>query len=103
MASRVLVALRVPAAPQRAFDAFVMDFARWWPLSSHHVGSAAAAVDCVIEPRAGGSIFERDAAGKETIWASVLAYEPPERPFPGVALSKYARLVSSAAEGAVTR
>ncbi|HEX8977866.1 MAG TPA: dihydroxy-acid dehydratase [Solirubrobacteraceae bacterium] len=29
-------------------------------------------------------------------------YRPPERPFPGVALSKYARLVSSAAEGAVT-
>jgi dihydroxy-acid dehydratase len=31
------------------------------------------------------------------------AYRPPERPFPGVALSKYARLVSSAADGAVTR
>jgi dihydroxy-acid dehydratase len=31
------------------------------------------------------------------------AYEPYERPFPGVALSKYARLVSSAAEGAITR
>ncbi len=31
------------------------------------------------------------------------SYEPPERPFPGVALHKYARLVSSAAEGAVTR
>jgi dihydroxy-acid dehydratase len=31
------------------------------------------------------------------------AYRPPERPFPGVALSKYAKLVSSAAEGAVTR
>jgi dihydroxy-acid dehydratase len=30
------------------------------------------------------------------------AYEPFERPFPGVALSKYARLVSSAAQGAVT-
>ncbi len=30
------------------------------------------------------------------------AYEPPERPFPGVALHKYAQLVSSAAEGAVT-
>jgi dihydroxy-acid dehydratase len=30
------------------------------------------------------------------------AYKPPERPFPGVALHKYARLVSSAAEGAVT-
>jgi len=29
-------------------------------------------------------------------------YTPPERPFPGVALSKYAKLVSSAAQGAVT-
>ena len=31
------------------------------------------------------------------------AYEAPPRPFPGVALSKYAKLVSSAAQGAVTR
>jgi len=31
------------------------------------------------------------------------AYEPPVRPYPGVALDKYARLVSSAAVGAVTR
>jgi dihydroxy-acid dehydratase len=30
-------------------------------------------------------------------------YVPYDRPFPGVALSKYARLVSSAAEGAITR
>ncbi|MGZ4176909.1 MAG: dihydroxy-acid dehydratase [Solirubrobacteraceae bacterium] len=30
------------------------------------------------------------------------AYVPYERPFPGVALSKYAKLVSSAAQGAVT-
>jgi dihydroxy-acid dehydratase len=30
-------------------------------------------------------------------------YVAPERPYPGVALDKYARLVSSAAEGAVTR
>jgi dihydroxy-acid dehydratase len=31
------------------------------------------------------------------------AYRPPERPYPGPALAKYARLVSSASEGAVTR
>ena len=31
------------------------------------------------------------------------SYVPPERPYPGVALAKYARLVSSAAEGAITR
>jgi dihydroxy-acid dehydratase len=29
-------------------------------------------------------------------------YQPPERPFAGVALTKYAKLVSSAALGAVT-
>jgi dihydroxy-acid dehydratase len=30
-------------------------------------------------------------------------YQPPERPYPGPALAKYARLVSSASEGAITR
>jgi dihydroxy-acid dehydratase len=30
-------------------------------------------------------------------------YRPPERPYPGAALAKYARLVASASEGAVTR
>jgi len=62
----VIKTITVRATPRRAFDAFVTDFAQWWPLSSHHVGSAAAAVDCIIEPHAGGSIFERDAAGKKT-------------------------------------
>jgi dihydroxy-acid dehydratase len=31
------------------------------------------------------------------------AYKPPERPNPGPALSKYAKLVSSASLGAITR
>ena len=30
-------------------------------------------------------------------------YVPPEQPYPGAALAKYARLVSSASQGAVTR
>ena len=36
------------------------------------------------------------------IAARLATYEPPERPYPGVALSKYAKLVSSASLGAVT-
>jgi dihydroxy-acid dehydratase len=39
----------------------------------------------------------------EEIAARLENFSPPERPYPGVALSKYARLVSSASEGAVTR
>jgi dihydroxy-acid dehydratase len=42
------------------------------------------------------------ALSDEELAARAATYQPPERPFPGVALSKYARLVSSAAEGAVT-
>jgi dihydroxy-acid dehydratase len=42
------------------------------------------------------------ALSDEEIEARVSAYRPPDRPHPGVALSKYARLVSSAAAGAVT-
>ncbi|MBV9838308.1 MAG: dihydroxy-acid dehydratase [Solirubrobacterales bacterium] len=43
------------------------------------------------------------ALSDEELAARAQAYKPPERPDPGVALAKYARLVSSAAQGAVTR
>jgi dihydroxy-acid dehydratase len=43
------------------------------------------------------------ALSDEEIAARLEQFSPPERPYPGVALSKYARLVSSAAQGAVTR
>jgi dihydroxy-acid dehydratase len=43
------------------------------------------------------------AVSDEELAARARAYTPPERPYPGPALAKYARLVSSAAEGAVTR
>jgi dihydroxy-acid dehydratase len=39
----------------------------------------------------------------EEIAARIEAFRPPERPSPGAALEKYARLVSSAAVGAITR
>jgi dihydroxy-acid dehydratase len=43
------------------------------------------------------------ALSDEEIAKRVADYRPPDQPYPGVALSKYARLVSSAAVGAVTR
>ncbi len=43
------------------------------------------------------------ALSDEEIATRVRAYQSPEQPYPGPALAKYARLVSSAAEGAVTR
>jgi dihydroxy-acid dehydratase len=43
------------------------------------------------------------ALSEEELAERARSYQPPQRPFPGVALSKYAKLVSSAAQGAVTR
>jgi dihydroxy-acid dehydratase len=42
------------------------------------------------------------ALSDEEIAARVAAYTPPDKPYPGVALAKYAKLVSSASHGAVT-
>jgi dihydroxy-acid dehydratase len=39
----------------------------------------------------------------EEIAARLAEYRAPERPYPGAALAKYARLVSSASQGAITR
>jgi dihydroxy-acid dehydratase len=43
------------------------------------------------------------ALSEDEIAARAKGYRPPDRPYPGPALDKYARLVSSAAVGAVTR
>jgi uncharacterized protein YndB with AHSA1/START domain len=68
----------VQAPRERAFDVFTYGFSTWWPLESHHIGAAVAA-EGIMEPRAGGRWFERDADGNECDWGSVLAFEPPHR------------------------
>ena len=73
----VIKTVTVRAAPTRAFALFADDLSRWWPLAQFHTG--ADPVDCTIEPRVGGRVFERAADGRETPWGTVLAYDPPHR------------------------
>ena len=73
----IIKTVTVRAAPVRAFALFADDFARWWPLARTHTGPDP--VDCAIEPRVGGRVFERAADGRETPWGTVLAYDPPHR------------------------
>lgn len=68
----------VPLSEADAFELFVDRFSEWWPLSSHHIGERPA-VKAIIEPHAGGRWFERDEAGAECEWGSVLAVERPGR------------------------
>lgn len=97
----------VPCAPDRAFRAFTTEIGQWWPLSTHSVtGDMARAV--TIEPRAGGRVFESDAAGGESDWGRVLEWAPPHRFsmswHPGRAASNAQTIeVSFSADGAATR
>ena len=67
----------VQAPPERAFAVFTERFDSWWP-RSHHIAEADME-EAVIEPRAGGTWYERGVDGSRTVWGQVLAYEPPRR------------------------
>jgi uncharacterized protein YndB with AHSA1/START domain len=74
----VVKSLVVPLSPERAFALFTAEIQRWWPLASHSVfGDDAAA--CAIEGRVGGRIYESHADGRESVWGTVTAWEPPGR------------------------
>jgi uncharacterized protein YndB with AHSA1/START domain len=68
----------VQASPERAFEVFTAGFSSWWPIESHHIGEAMA-VEVLMEPRAGGRWYERDAKGAECVWGFVTEWDPPHR------------------------
>jgi len=79
MSSRVVVALRVRATPERAFAAFTQEIGAWWrpnpifpftPRAPGVLSFEGGAGGRLIETRAGGMVFE---IGKVRVWA------PPER------------------------
>ncbi len=73
----VVKSVTVKASPERAFELFAAQMGRWWPVGKTIGKSPHVAI--VVEPRAGGRWFERDAEGLETNWGKVLAWEPPKR------------------------
>ena len=73
----IVRSVSVAVPPERAFSLFAGDIGRWWSPNMHVAPEPFTEI--VIEPRAGGRWFERDAAGAECQWGSVLAWEPPAR------------------------
>ena len=67
----------VDFAPAEAFELFTTRIASWWPVGTHSYGGDEV-TDVVLEPRAGGRLYEVTAAGEQE-WGSVLAWEPPDR------------------------
>jgi uncharacterized protein YndB with AHSA1/START domain len=67
----------VEAPLDRAFRVFTEQFDRIKPREHNLLGVDIA--ETVLEPRAGGSIYDRGVDGSECHWATVLAFEPPDR------------------------
>ncbi|MFN7971760.1 MAG: SRPBCC family protein [Acidobacteriota bacterium] len=74
----IVKVVTVTAAREAAFRRFTAELALWWPLGSHSVGQASAET-VVMEPFAGGRIVERIRDGRECVWGTITAWEPPHR------------------------
>ena len=67
----------VDFTPEEAFELFTARIASWWPVRTHSYGHEAVR-NVVLEPRAGGRLYEvRDDAEQD--WARIVAWEPPHR------------------------
>jgi uncharacterized protein YndB with AHSA1/START domain len=72
---RKTIVVRAPI--ERAFAVFTEQLGAWWP-ASHHIGAQPMEL-AIMEPRAGGRVYERAADGTECDWGRVLAWDPPRR------------------------
>jgi hypothetical protein len=71
------IAFTVACTPAHAFDVYARRTSLWWP-STHSV-SGDPALEVVIEPRVGGRIYERTAAGQEHDWGWITSWDEPTR------------------------
>jgi uncharacterized protein YndB with AHSA1/START domain len=79
MTSKVYVALRVKATPERAFAVFTQEIGAWWQPSGLFQTTPRAPGVLAFEPGEDGRLTETLANGKVFEIGKVLAWEPPER------------------------
>lgn len=68
----------VKAPPEQAFRRFTAELGQWWPLASHSVGGQNSET-VVMEGRVGGRIVEKIRGGRECVWGTLTAWDPPHR------------------------
>jgi uncharacterized protein YndB with AHSA1/START domain len=69
--------IEVAVGVDRAFDVFTREFDRIKP--REHNLLASPIEETVLEPRAGGRLYDRGVDGATCDWGRVLAFEPPSR------------------------
>jgi uncharacterized protein YndB with AHSA1/START domain len=78
-ASRVLVALRVPAPPERAFAAFTEQIGQWWRPNGMFQFSDGRTGTLAFEPGPEGRLVETYADGSTFVVGHIRAWDPPHR------------------------
>lgn len=79
MTSKVYVALRVKATPERAFAVFTQEIGAWWRPDMLFQTTPRAPGVIAIEPGEGGRFTETLANGRVFEIGKVLTWEPPAR------------------------
>jgi uncharacterized protein YndB with AHSA1/START domain len=78
MAAKLLVALRVPSTPQRAFEAFVHEIGDWWQPNPLFDFTAGKRGRLSFEPGQAGRLKETYADGSEFEIGRITTWRPPE-------------------------
>ena len=78
-ASKVFIALRVKAAPERAFEAFTREIGAWWRPNGLFQTTPRAPGVLAFEPGEGGRLTETLASGKVFEIGRVRVWDPPHR------------------------
>jgi uncharacterized protein YndB with AHSA1/START domain len=86
--------IEVAVDVDRAFEVFTTDFDRIKPREHNLMGEDIA--ETVLEPRAGGRLYDRGVNGATCDWGRVLAFEPPHRLLLGWNISPYWQLETDA-------
>jgi len=79
MTSRVLVALRVAATPDRAFEAFTRETSRWWRPNQLFAFARGRTGSIAFEPGLGGRFTETYGDGSSFEIGRITAWEPGRR------------------------
>lgn len=77
--SRVLIALRVPAAAPRAFAAFTEQISQWWKPNGLFQLNDGRDGTLAFEPGPGGRLVETYSDGTEFEVGRIRVWEPPHR------------------------
>ena len=79
MTSRVVVALRIRAAPERVFEAFTQEIGLWWKPNALFQFTPRSPGALAFEPGVGGRFTETLPSGKVFEIGRIKVWEPPAR------------------------